>query len=355
MNLGSQWSEQTAQQLVRHEALFDLLDAMHTLEDPQAIGRLVAQRWKYFANVAAYRLVVADGVGGHLVVDGFRGDARVASLRELPAWDAHHWRLNRPLRLRCGEPCDGPPLPEHLRTRGIVEVAVMPLHDGGRVFALLACAARHEPLAALDEKFIRLFGRHLADRLHGDALRRRAIDELTRMATVDRLTGLLNRGAVMDRLRAQIALADRTGQPLSVLIADVDLFKSVNDSCGHLAGDAALAEVARRMHERTRDGDSVGRFGGEEFLVVLYPCDAAEAMVSAERLRRAIAGTPFTLPGEPPSSRCVTVSVGCASRAPGSGEALDALLERADNALYRAKAAGRNQSLAAPPPPARHC
>ena len=120
-------------------------------------------------------------------------------------------------------------------------------------------------------------------------------------------------------------------------MVDLDRFKSINDSRGHLAGDAVLREAARRLKSAARRYDSVGRYGGEEFLVVLPGCDAADAAVQAERMREAIGGTPFLAPSQPVA---VTASLGvaCSSRC-----APETLVREADDALYLAKAEGRNR------------
>ena len=124
------------------------------------------------------------------------------------------------------------------------------------------------------------------------------------------------------------------------LLADIDHFKRINDEHGHLAGDAVLREVATRLQACAREGDHLGRFGGEEFLFVLYPCGCDEAMAAAERFRAALADLPLALPGGAPPVM-LTLSLGTASSAPGelSGQRL---LRLADDALYASKRAGRN-------------
>ena len=131
---------------------------------------------------------------------------------------------------------------------------------------------------------------------------------------------------------------------------DVDHFKSINDSLGHAGGDAVLREVAERLRHRVRLEDVVGRWGGEEFLVLSAIADADAAAVLAERLRAAIADEPFEIEGA--GTIRVTVSIGCAA---GAGDA-EALVREADAALYEAKALGRNRFIVAVPSPAlRDC
>ncbi len=164
--------------------------------------------------------------------------------------------------------------------------------------------------------------------------------ELESLATHDPLTHLWNRRAILERLSSESARAHREKKSVAVLLADVDHFKEVNDRRGHLVGDLVLSEVARRMAAALRPYDVLGRFGGEEFLVVLTT-DAPEAfLVVAERLREAVVAFPFSADGlEFPLS----ISVGVAASLPGTAADTQALLRAADAALYRAKDEGRNR------------
>lgn len=127
--------------------------------------------------------------------------------------------------------------------------------------------------------------------------------------------------------------------PIAVILADVDYFKVVNDTRGHLAGDEVLKEISRRLRSHARASDAVGRYGGEEFLVVLHPCDAVQVAHAAERLRRAVAETDFEVSGGAPLT--VTMSLGTAATTSGC-DSVSSLLKSAADALYRAKKAGRN-------------
>src|SRR5579875_180588 len=167
---------------------------------------------------------------------------------------------------------------------------------------------------------------------------------LRERATHDGLTGLLNRSAIMEILRQELARAAREHQPFSILMADLDHFKEVNDVYGHLAGDEVLREAARRMKSSIRCYDSIGRYGGEEFLVVLPGCDAVEAWLLGERMREAICSELIRVNGVPYPISC---SVGCATQPTAVGYDADALIRLADAALYGAKHSGRNRTEAA--------
>ena len=161
-------------------------------------------------------------------------------------------------------------------------------------------------------------------------------------ATRDPLTGLLNRGAVLDALQKECSRSDRIGGTFGVIMIDVDHFKAINDTHGHLVGDGVLREVASRLRGSLRTYDSIGRFGGEEFLVVAPGCGATTAQELAERLRRCMCDAPVAYSGR---TLNVTISLGVAS---GTGSpARDALLRGADEALYVAKGSGRNRFVSA--------
>jgi diguanylate cyclase (GGDEF)-like protein len=168
-------------------------------------------------------------------------------------------------------------------------------------------------------------------------------------ATFDALTGVRNRRAILEMLDNEINRAARTGQPLSIALADIDHFKSINDTHGHQVGDVVLEEVAGRLEVTLRSYDAVGRYGGEEFLVVLPSADPEAALAVAERIRSQVARPPTD---ERLAELRVTVSLGVASLAdvPADGppeQRAEALLRAADQAMYRAKAAGRDRTVLA--------
>lgn len=165
-----------------------------------------------------------------------------------------------------------------------------------------------------------------------------AREALREQATHDALTGIWNRGAVLDILNREFSRSFREKTPLSVIMADIDHFKRINDTGGHQTGDAVLQEVARRVRIKMRPYDSVGRYGGEEFLMIAPGCDKDDGTKLADRIRSGIAANPiFT----PQLSVPVQLSLGVATY---SGESSpDELIRRADEALYRAKSLGRNR------------
>ncbi|MCJ7502035.1 MAG: diguanylate cyclase [Acidobacteriia bacterium] len=158
-------------------------------------------------------------------------------------------------------------------------------------------------------------------------------------ATHDSLTGLWNRGATLDLLRRELSRGERQGTPVTVIMADIDHFKQVNDMYGHLTGDVVLREVAHRLSSAVRGYDVTGRFGGEEFLIVFPGCTAQNAILQAERLRARILKEPVDTPEGPIP---VTLSLGVAASEPVTEVDPDLLLRAADTALYRAKSRGRN-------------
>ncbi len=159
--------------------------------------------------------------------------------------------------------------------------------------------------------------------------------ELQRLATTDRLTGAWNRTYLEETLVAEMGRAERYRQPLSLLIFDIDHFKAINDTHGHLVGDEVLIELTRRVRAHLRAVDVLARWGGEEFVLLLPHCGAVEARRVADKLRALVAEPPFPVAGQ------VTASFGLAQWQPE--EPLDTWLKRADDALYAAKAAGRNR------------
>jgi two-component system, cell cycle response regulator len=158
-------------------------------------------------------------------------------------------------------------------------------------------------------------------------------------ATHDLLTSLWNRGVIMELVSREMQRSFRENSCTAVMMCDIDHFKQVNDQHGHSAGDDVLREVARRLQHAVRSYDMVGRYGGEEFLVVLNRCEPSSALARAENLRSAISGRPIQAMGK---TLAVTVSVGLALSTDFQNCDADEVIRKADTALYAAKEAGRN-------------
>jgi two-component system, cell cycle response regulator len=165
-------------------------------------------------------------------------------------------------------------------------------------------------------------------------------EELMFRATHDNLTGISNRGVIMDNIRRERARQDRGAPAFAIVLADIDHFKYVNDTYGHLAGDAVLKGIASRIVSFIRPYDSVGRYGGEEFLILAPSSDALGAIGLAERIRKAIEDKPVNFEGRAIS---VTASFGVAVSTPRQMRDAQQLVREADDALYQAKANGRNR------------
>jgi two-component system cell cycle response regulator len=193
---------------------------------------------------------------------------------------------------------------------------------------------RHELLARVKTQIKR--------KRHSDFLRHR-LAESVELSVTDALTGLHNRRYMEGHLRTLVAEAARTGRPLSMLVADIDHFKAVNDTYGHDAGDAVLKEFSVRIKRNTRGVDLACRLGGEEFVIIMPDTDIERAYQVGERLRAGIAAEEFGISDD--QSIRVTASVGIGTLE-GPDDTPETMFKRADNALYIAKRNGRNRVVA---------
>ncbi len=184
-------------------------------------------------------------------------------------------------------------------------------------------------------------GRRIAE-LHGELIAAR--EALREQATTDSLTGLANRRTILETLGRELERCRRLATACAIVFVDLDHFKHVNDTHGHPAGDEVLRQAASTMRAILRPYDLVGRYGGEEFVVVLPDCDAAGARAAGERLRASVAGTAISVGGV---SLRVTCSLGIAVGDSRNGWDRDRLLNAADAAMYSAKRAGRDRIVVA--------
>ena len=162
-----------------------------------------------------------------------------------------------------------------------------------------------------------------------------SVKHLRELAHTDMLTGTMNRYSIEHQVQMALVNAQRYEQPLSLLLFDIDHFKRVNDTLGHEVGDQVLKRLVNCVEDKLREGDQLGRWGGEEFLVLVPNTHSQDTMVLAERLRGAIEATDFEL------EQAITVSIGVAEWR--LEDSLKSLVERADRAMYKAKHSGRNR------------
>ncbi|CAN7496940.1 diguanylate cyclase [Trinickia sp. LjRoot230] len=206
---------------------------------------------------------------------------------------------------------------DHMRQ----DCAFMPLIENGEVVAVCVTIADVTELAAAWQE------------------KERALDALRDSSHRDALTGLFNRRYITQRLATEYGAWLQRGEPFSVLLLDIDHFKHVNDTHGHPVGDAVLQNVAKTVASQLRAADMLGRFGGEEFIVILPGCPMSGARTVGEKIRLAVENDSLILPN---ATLRITVSVGGATIFEGVDDA-DWLVGEADHALYDAKRSGRNR------------
>ncbi len=225
-----------------------------------------------------------------------------------------------------------------IRLAPLNAAVVSALVTGNQLVGLLTLGEKrdHEPFSAEEIDLLSLFSRHAATILQNV--------RLFHSATYEGLTGLLRREAILDVLGRELERADRYQRPLSVAMADLDHFKRVNDRHGHLAGDAVLKQVATALKRNLRSTDSIGRYGGEEFLMVLPESTLPQACAVANKLRVAIEEMRIVI--SPEHTLQMTISIGVAVVSPKEGQTMPTPLEiinEADERLLTAKRQGRNQ------------
>ena len=228
----------------------------------------------------------------------------------------------------------------------LVFLAAIALVVGAFRFNTRRLRERAEELTRLVNERTKKLQLEVVDRQRAEEAAVEAREEMRFQATHDALTSFLNRAAILDLLAHELSRADRERTSITVLMADLDHFKDINDKYGHLVGDEVLCEVAKRLMTSVRPYDSVGRYGGEEFLLLLVDCDAETAMERANELRRIIASVPVRTAN---GSITVTASMGVLSAENWRSVSPDDILREVDFALYAAKEGGRNRCCMADP------
>ncbi|HEX8083136.1 MAG TPA: sensor domain-containing diguanylate cyclase [Solirubrobacteraceae bacterium] len=315
------------------EALGGLAERLERAEDPAAVAATLVdavaddfgfERIAFFA-ARERELELLSGRG--LVPFGLDGGPAVRADGAL----RHAAASAQPLLVSGLSPEDEPALDALLPDPGNLVLA--PLHADGRTVGVLVCEHALRRGSRLERRVVSMlerYGSQAALALANAWL----VDRLRRSAATDGLTGVANRRAFDETLPREFARAVRADAPLSLVLLDIDRFKVLNDTHGHLTGDDVLRDVARCLVAEVRLGDIVARYGGEEFAVILPGLDAADAVEVAERLRARVAATSTELG--------VTVSAGVAACPPHASEPLG-LVRAADRALYASKRDGRDR------------
>ncbi len=299
-----------------------------------------------FASVMALVGRVVDfAVGGMAFVDEDAVEVVLVQprrLSETALQEATEWFRRALVRERGGEPADLtmrvlPAVPEAPEEPDLADFAALPVVSGQRLAAVLLLGGRAVArLSSESESFLH----HVANQAHMVLANSRLFERVRNLSVRDSLTGLFNHRYTMELLARETERGERYPQSLGLLMIDIDHFKSVNDSLGHLAGDAVLREVTRVIAAGLRSVDSLGRYGGEEFVAVLPHTPLDQARAIAERVRASVEQAAITVQGR---SVPVTVSIGVASHpSPAVATAAD-LVRAADQALYLAKQGGRNR------------
>jgi two-component system cell cycle response regulator len=226
---------------------------------------------------------------------------------------------------------------EETQIRGLGSLKIFPLTAGDRILGTLVAGSRKK---VLDSDVLRML-EVMAIQAAQAVLRAQLFEQMERMATTDGLTGLLNHRTFQSKADESLAQARRYQRKLSLILTDIDHFKSVNDTYGHPTGDAVLRGVAKILRDKARDTDIVARYGGEEFAIIMPETDAKGAQVIAERIREAVKAEVFQTEMGPLR---VTLSLGIAT-GPDHGYDKQPLIDLADQCLYHAKRNGRNQSV----------
>ena len=313
------------------ESLARLAAALEHALDPRAVGEVAAG--EIAATFDASRVAVVDARDGRLGVLARHGDvSRVGEGRGLADAPLVARTLSEHATVLARDPADADPWLGALLP-GARHVILLPMLADDQAIGVIVVEMSAPSRERVERRVVATlerFASHTAMALQNAWLHA----SLTRSATTDGLTGLANRRSLDDRLVTELARSERTGEPLSLVLIDIDHFKQFNDTYGHLVGDEVLRGVAAVLAEGCRPFDLAGRFGGEEFVVLLPGIASQEGRRVADRLRAAVASAALPAP--------VTISAGV-SCSPDGCTVPEILLGDADRALYEAKRGGRNR------------
>lgn len=311
------------------EVFTDTVEELERITDARAIAKLSLDR--IVESFGFKRGVVLGGQGGDLQLMAYRGPGEPEGVA--PGEDAllkEAWAQHQPVLKKKPDPDENPQLASLLPfARNLI---VVPMYAEGQPMGamILEHANRTPRVEKRVVEMLRQFGSH-ASLAIGNAW---LLNQVQKMADTDALTGVANRRVFEQSLAREMARAERHGEPVTLVMIDVDHFKSFNDAHGHQEGDNVLRAVGDALHEASREFDIVARYGGEEFAVILPACSAKESLVVAERLRKSISDIKAPAP--------VTASAGVATF-PNHAADSAALIRSADEALYESKRAGRDR------------
>jgi len=331
------------------DRFFSAIEELNRAGSPEQVFVAVIESVSRLADLDFCALTLVseqDGKRVHRVVRAAGGAGRYRALEGRTFADNNGLVANV---IRYGTPLPGRELQamdqkvifdEQIQVRGLAAVKIFPLNAATRSLGTLVVGSRSK--SAIDGEARRMI-EAIAIQAAQAVLRAQFFEQMEKMAITDGLTGVLNHRTFQTRTDEALAQAKRYGRHCSIVLVDVDHFKSVNDTHGHPAGDRVLQGVARILKQQARDTDIVARYGGEEFAILMPETDARGARVIAERIRECVGSSPFSTEV---GTLKVTVSLGLAT-CPADGTEKKQLIDLADQALYQAKRQGRNRSLMA--------
>jgi diguanylate cyclase (GGDEF)-like protein len=330
------------------ERFYDAIERLNRTTKPLEVfdATLEVARGMVAVDFGAVTLVEGDpGKARHRIARVFGAERATEKLEGLEFGDdaglvASSVRLGASLPGTELDVSKAPVFDRVTRLHGLSSLKVIPLRTAQKVLGTVVLGAARPGAYGSDAvRQLEVVVMQAADSIY----RARLFEQTERLATTDGLTGLTNHRTFQGRLDEHLAQAERYGKKLSLILCDIDHFKSVNDLHGHPAGDLVLKGVARTLAKQARATDVVARYGGEEFAVVMPETDADGALVIAERIRDRVGELAFDVEG---GRLRITMSLGIATF-PEDAKTKAGLVERADGCLYHAKRSGRNRSVAA--------